>query len=216
MNLEEYRAAYSEDTAPGWDAIDQKLAEVYGIQDHRHWAPAVRHVLGGPDPLDGISVYRCAEGDGGHLHYVTFGFSSLYYDEAAVNGPFSGLGFELTIRVLERDAPSDQPGWVCSLLQNLAKYIFKSNKWFEANQWLDARGPIRQNCDTDIVGMIFVPDPVLKTIETPHGRLEFLQIAGITTPELALIRDGVQTPAAMVEELRRSSPLLITDLLRRN
>ena len=44
--------------APGWRSIDAALASLYGGQEPARFGTAIRHALGGPDPLDGISAYR--------------------------------------------------------------------------------------------------------------------------------------------------------------
>lgn len=46
----------------GWDAINASLAQLYPGQEPRHAAPVRRAILGGGDPLDGISVYRSTQG----------------------------------------------------------------------------------------------------------------------------------------------------------
>ncbi|MFO0924201.1 MAG: hypothetical protein U0905_17125 [Pirellulales bacterium] len=70
MDIAEYKSLYGDrdDAAPGWDAIDGRLREVYGDQEPQHWGTLIKHMLGGPDPLDGISAYRCSDGGRDHLH----------------------------------------------------------------------------------------------------------------------------------------------------
>src|SRR6476660_5648596 len=132
MDLAEYKRRYDErDATPGWDAINTLLREVYGDQVPMHWGTLIRYTLGGRDPLDGISAYQCTDGGIDHLHFVTYGYTSLYYDEAAVGGDFSRFGFEMTFRLASTLPPAEQPIWVCNLLQNLARYVFKTGKWFQ-------------------------------------------------------------------------------------
>ena len=78
MELEEYRLRYSEldDAAPGWDAIDARIDEIYGEQEPKHWGTIIKHMLGGPDPLDGISVYESNGGGRRYLHFETYSYSS--------------------------------------------------------------------------------------------------------------------------------------------
>lgn len=215
MDLETYKATHTaDDAAPGWDAIDARLQQIYGDQNPGHWGTVLKFSLGGPDPLDGISAYRCEGADGEHLHFVTYGFSSLYYDEESAGADFSGFGFELTFRVRAADVDAGNPSWVLGLLQYLAKYVFKSRKWFEPNHWLDARGPLNGVEGCPIVAVIFTTDSVLGTIDTPHGKVEFLQIFGITGSELAMIKEGKITPDELAAEHRVNNPLLVTDMNR--
>ncbi|HEV7281589.1 MAG TPA: suppressor of fused domain protein [Pirellulaceae bacterium] len=218
MNVEEYRARYqdTDDPAPGWDAIDARLQPIYGDQQPLHWAPDVPASLGGADPIDGISAYACADGGVDHLHFVTYGYSNLYYDEEAIGGEFSKFGFEMTFRLKSALPPTEEPKWVCNLLQNVAKYVFKSGKHFESGQFVGAGGPIRAGHPTQIVGLAFLNDPTLDPIDTPHGRVEFVQAFGITQGELDSLKSKSRTATEIVEARRATNPLLVTDLERRD
>ena len=68
----------------------------------------ISYMLGGPDPIDGISAYSC-DGDIDHLHFITFGYSSLYYDEESVGGDFRKFGFEMTFRLASNLPPKSDP-----------------------------------------------------------------------------------------------------------
>ena len=212
MNLEEYRLTYSADSAPGWDAINAKLGSIYGAQEPQHWGTLISHRLGGPDPLDGISAYLSQAGGREYLHYCSYGFSALYYDEESVGRTFSGYGFELTFRI--PPAQAADPMWVCVLLQKLARYVFQTEKWFEADQWIDLQGPINADPATTITGFALTLDPELQSIETPHGHVDFLQVFGITSAELAALKNKSMSCGELLEQHRRENPLLITDLVR--
>jgi len=185
MDIVEYKRRYGgQDAAvPGWDAIDSRLHAVYLGQEPKHWGTIIKHMLGGPDPLDGISAYQCADGGINHLHFITYGYTSLYYDEDAVGGEYSRFGFEMTFRLASKLPPPEEPIWVCNLLQNLARYVFKSGRCFEQYHWIPANGPIRLDYDIDIVGLAFLNDPKLEPLDSPHGRVEFIQAFGITQTE---------------------------------
>ncbi len=218
MDLAEYKQRFGgrDDAAPGWDAIDTRLESVYGDQEPEHWGTIIKHWMGGNDPIDGISAFECETGGIPHLHFVTYGFSSLYYDEAAVGGELSRFGFEMTLRLASPLPPVEEPVWVCNLLQNLARYVFKSGKRFEVNHWVPANGPIRARSDTALVGLIFVPDPALKPVDSPHGRVDFLQAVGITERELSTLEERKRPPEEVVNRLRGDNPMMVTDLMRRD
>src|SRR5215831_11671967 len=101
MDLAEYKRRYGErdDAAPGWEAINTRLEEVYPGQEPMHWGTILKYMFGGRDPIDGISAYQCRDGGVDHLHFITFGYSSLYYDEESVGKDFSSYGFEMTFRL---------------------------------------------------------------------------------------------------------------------
>lgn len=218
MDLAEYQRLYGDrdDAAPGWDAIDRAVDPLYPGQTPKHWGTIIKHMLGGPDPIDGISAYECRDGGVDHLHFLTYGYSSLYYDEESVGGDFSRYGFEMTFRLASPLPPTEDPIWVCNLLQNLARYVFKSGKWFEPNHWIPANGPIRADSSTDIVGLAFASDPRLPAIDTPHGRVEFLQAFGLTSSEVAALKAKQQSAAEIIARQQAMNPLLITDLNRRD
>ncbi|WP_294308264.1 suppressor of fused domain protein [uncultured Chryseobacterium sp.] len=216
MNTEEYRKQFSEDDAVGWECIDKELEKIYPGQEPLHFAPPLQYVAGGNDPLDGISVYRSAKQEK-HFHFVTYGFSELYYNEKSIGGEFSKFGFELTFR-LKMEHEDDNIHWVCNLLQNLARYVFQSGKWFEEYHLIPANGPIRIGYNTDITALSFTLDPELGKIDTPHGEVSFLQLVGLTTNEFKQLE---QNPAPtetekVIEKLRKDNALLITDLDRKS
>lgn len=217
MDLAEYKRRFGDqdDAAPGWDSITARANEVYGEQEPKHWGTAIRYSLGGPDPLDGISAYECRDGGVSHLHFVTYGYTSLYYDEESAGGEFSQYGFEMTFRLASPLPPTEEPLWVCSLLQNIARYVFETNNWFEPYQWLPANGPIRADGDTAIVGLVFLNDPTLAAVASPHGRVEFIQAFGVTQAELDGLDNTKQATERLIEQHRETNPLLVTDLARK-
>ncbi len=215
MDLTEYKRRYQDkDAAPGWDAIDARLKEVYPEQEPKHWGTIHKFMLGGPDPIDGISAYESSAGGMDHLHFCTYGYTALYYDEKSVGGEFSNFGFEMTFRLAGELPPEEDPIWVCSLLQNIARYVFDSGKWFEQYHWINANGPIRANYETDIVGLAFLHDPELPPIDSPHGRVEFIQAFGLTQKELDTLMDTKDSAEEIIEFHRKTNPLLVTDLTR--
>lgn len=217
MNLEEDRKLYKEsDKAPGWEAIDSQVREVYSDQEPKHWGTVIGHILGGPDPIDGISAYECRDGGVDHLHYLTYGYTSLYYDEEAVGGEYSRFGFEMTLRLASPLPPEEGSPWVWNLLQNLARYVFDYEKWFANYHWIPANGPIRADYPTDLVGFAFLDDPTLAAIDSPHGRVEFIQAFGITQSEVDALMEGRRTCEEIVETHRAMNPLLVTDLGRKD
>jgi len=220
MDLETYRTTFNEDDpAPGWDAIDTALSKIYGTTEPLvHWGTVVKHMLGGPDPLDGISVYGSNAGGRSHWHVVSYGFSELYYNEDSLDKEFSKFGFELTFRLLTEPewTPENDSAWTANLMQNIARHIFSSGEWFEPYHWIPANGPIKANDDTLIQGFVFVEDAELPAIDTPHGQVQFLQMVGVTDQEIAAIMDKSRTPGEVVEGLRAADPLLVCDLKRKN
>ena len=178
--------AETEDT-PGWDAITGACEQIYPEQTEPfHVSTLVPTFLGGDDPLHGISVYR-ADAPRPHWHYVTYGLTDLYGEQ---NGPgdlgVSGYGFELTFRLADDEAmkAKEPPAWPMDLLQNLARYVFRTGNAFAPNHHLDANGPIALEEETTQTALGFIEDPDLGSIETPSGSVQFVQLVGLTAEDL--------------------------------
>jgi Suppressor of fused protein (SUFU) len=216
MTKDEYKQQFSEDDAVGWLSIDKELETLYPNQEPKHFAPKLYFALGGEEPLDGLSVYESSKQED-HFHIISYGFSQLYYDEESAGEEYSKWGFELTFRLKKNLGNNNNPDWALNLIQNLAKYVFSSKKYFDEYHVFPANGPIRLDYDTDITALAFVPDPELGKIRTPNGEVIFLQLVGLTTVEYDFLKnDPVENKTEqLISELRRTNPLLITDLERK-
>lgn len=219
MTQKEYKNLFDEDDAVGWLEIDKVVEGIYGDQKPRHYAPPLHYMVGGEDPLDGVSIYD-SQKDMFHRHLVSYGMSELYYNEEAAGGEFSKWGFEFTFRLKPFDEDGDDPTWVVNLMNNLARYVIKSGKWFEEYHVIPANGPIRLNstAEINIVGVAFVSDPELGKIQTPHGEVSFLQMVGLTANEMNRITSASSAydeVKKVLDEMKTTNPLMITDLLRK-
>ena len=218
MTAKEYKQTFDEEDAVGWLAIDKKVEEIYGDNKPRHYAPPMHYALGGKDPIDGTSIYD-SDKQTFHRHLVSYGMSELYYNEEAVGGEFSKWGFEFTFRLKPFAEDEEDPLWVIEVMNNLARYVYESQNWFEEYHFVPANGPIRTETKSpvDIVGIVFVLDPELGKINTPHGEVSFLQLVGITSKELERLKanPSIDEVKKLVDEMRKTNPLLITDLTRK-
>ena len=195
----------------GWSAIDDALRGVYGDVEPQHWGTIIPYRLGGPDPLTGLSAF-VNEQYGLHWHFVTYGFSELFekeWDDPNV----SGFGFELTFR-LTKTSDEDQSAWVFNFLQNLACYVFEMGRPFGVGHTMPLNGPIRCDYDTAIQAITFATDPQLSSINTANGKVDFLQIVGITVDELEAIQ--AWNAQSFLELVARQNPLLVTDINRKS
>ena len=220
MTKEEYLAHAQEDDgwAPGWLAIDSAFEALYpGVTPlHLGTELAARAMFGGQDYIDGISLFPSPTG---YQHLVTYGMSKLYVDEESFGGDFSGWGYEMTMKV--RANTAEECWWAVNSLGNLARYTYKSERWFEPFQFVSGRGqPLRTESTTQLTSYVVVPDTEVPGIDTVHGRVDFLQLVGVTQAELDWVasesRDGA---AERAQELTTriaadNNPLLATDLSR--
>ena len=176
-------------SAPGWDAIDEEAKRVYPGQDNpKHYAALIKWAYGGPDPLDGISVY-----DGGtYWHFVTYGLSELYEKESE-DKEWSGYGMEFTFK-LKKDNYADEEHeikCICGILQQIARITFKNGEIFNHFEYLYTG----QTCGIDarqisnITGFITIPDTEFQTLNTKNGKVNFVEFIGATNNELLALKN---------------------------
>jgi hypothetical protein len=176
---------YDDDSAPGWDAIDAALAELYGDREpDRHYGTVMRWSLGGDDPLDGLSAYKITDEGPAHWHVVSYGMTELY-DKESDDPDESGWGFEFTMRVACDPEDDEPPAWALNFLQNIGRYVFNTGNVFAAGHHMNINGPIALDHDTKIRAIAFSDPPKLPVeVESPHGTFGFLHVVGITLDEL--------------------------------
>lgn len=196
--------------SPGWDAIDAALVPLYAAVSPKHYGTGLPYRLGGPDPLHGISAYLRTD-PVPHWHFVTYGFSELFAKEWE-NPAISGWGFELTFRLACAPDAAEPPAWALNFLQNMGRYVFKSGNAFAAGHYMNLNGPIALGIETAIRSIAFLDDPELPPIDTPHGKLKFLQVVGITVDEEVALKQWSTLEALAV--LSAHLPLMMTDLSR--
>ena len=184
----------------GWDAITQAMLALYpGQTDPIHYAPVLSYRMGGNDPLDGISIYD----SGSYYHFVTYGFSELYEKESQ-HAAYSGLGFELTLKlkkdgIRKRDKEYKN---ICGILQTLARMSFEDGDIFSPEEYIYTGQTIGIDADgsSQITGFLTRED-ALSTMDTPNGKVQFVQLVGATDAELKALVDGNTTVSALLEKL---------------
>ena len=170
--------------AIGWHAIEEEFLRIYpGQTNPKHYGTIIRWIFGGNDPLDGISVY-----DGGdYWHFVSFGQTEIYEKESDVK-EISGYGYELTFK-LKKDNYEDEEAEIrniCGILQMIARLTFTKNEIFQPFEFIYTGQTVgidaRQK--SNLTGFITIKDPTVETIDTPNGKVEFLELIGMTDAEL--------------------------------
>lgn len=173
----------------GWDAIENEARRIYPNQDNpKHYATLIKWKFGGPDPLDGISVYDA----GDYWHFVTYGLSELYEKESE-DKEWSGYGMEFTFK-LKKDCYTDEEQeiqCICGLLQQIAQITFTSGEIFNAYEYLytgQTEG-IDSRQISNITGFITIPDTNFSTLDTENGRVDFVEFIGVTNDELLALKN---------------------------
>ncbi|XP_058241925.1 suppressor of fused homolog isoform X2 [Hemibagrus wyckioides] len=209
---------------PGLQAIYAECRRLYPDQPNPLQVTAiVKYWLGGPDPLDYISMYRnvgCPALDvQEHWHYVSLGLSDLYGDNrvhefTGQDGP-SGFGFELTFRLKREPGETAPPTWPAELMQGLARYVFQSENTFCSGDHISWHSPL-DNSESRIQHMLLTEDPQMQPVQTPFGLVSFLQIVGVCTEELQAAQQW--NGQGILDLLRgvhvAGGPWLITDMRR--
>src|SRR5262245_4865264 len=203
--------SFTQSVTPGWDAIEARLATIYGEQEPKHWGTVMRFADGGPDPLDGISAYR--GDDPPHWHFVTFGFSELD-EKKSSDRKVSGWGFELSFRVKRGKREASPPEWPLPLLQKLARYVFNTKMPFDDEHYIRWGGPVTKLEQTSLEAVVFADDQLLGEFTTPNGRMKVLKAIAITADEHDFAAD--QGPDKLLARLLRQNPLGVIDLKRRS
>ena len=193
--------------SPGWQAIDDAAATLYGDAPPRHvgYQPPAAF----SDNLQGCSAYRAQD----HWHYISYGLSELYVPAPEDDPEFSGWGFELTMRVPGDE--SEPPQWPFTMINEMAKHVNSNRVLLEPGHRIDLRTPVTgfphlpDAPDTGLTVFAVCIDPELGEIDTPNGRVAFLQLVGITAGEKEEM--VASSTADVLGRLADISPWLITD-----
>ncbi len=192
MNLYEKKIRLEEEICKdGWNAIEEAFLKAFPGQDNpRHWGVMIPWQLGGNDPLQGMSAY-----DGGdYWHCVTFGLSELWEKETG-NKEYSGYGMEFTMRLKKgcynAEDEENELRCVFGIFQAIARMTFTNGELFLPWEWLYTGQ--KQGMDyrqaSKLTGFITLPDTKIPPIDTPNGKVEFVEFVGATDAELVRIKD---------------------------
>lgn len=185
----------------GWDAIDELCRKVYPDQlNPKHYAPLFKYRFGGNDPLDGISVYDAKD----YWHFITYGLTELYEKESD-DKEVSGFGMELTFK-LKKDHYEDEESeikCICSILQTIARITYNNGEVFEPYEYIYTRqtAGIDSQQKSNITGFITIPDDKFTEINTPNGKVHFVQLIGATDNELKALYEKRITVKELVGKL---------------
>lgn len=186
--------------ARGWDAITEAFEKLYpGQENPRHYATAIPWILGGPDPLQGISIY-----DGGdYWHFVSYGLSELYEKESE-DLEWSGYGFELTLK-LKKAGLADEDAelrTICGIFQSLARLTFQKGEIFQQNEYIytgQTQGMDNRQ-QSKLTGFITALDEAGEIV-TPNGKVQFVMLIGATDAELKALYEKRTTVSEIAEKI---------------
>lgn len=215
MTKEEFLTRLKEDEeySPGWQAIDDAFEKLYPGQNPDHFGTVMtsRAIFGGDEYLDGFSIYNSPKG---YKHLVTYGMTVLYGDEDAFGGEWNGWGYEMTIKLKEKDSKSCM--WAIDMMSNLARYTYKTERFFEANQYVKGSGTsLHIGTDSLITALLLVNDTEAEPQTSVYGKTEFIQLVGITEAELGAIMEDKNNIPELIERMKADGNVdLVTDMKR--
>ncbi|KAJ8980094.1 hypothetical protein NQ317_008555 [Molorchus minor] len=187
-------------TPAGLESLYSLCRKIYPDQVNPLQVTALlKYWLGGPDPLDYISMYANPgipqENIPPHWHYIRikkYYFAVLVYQtstEMVESMTFQVLkvclvlDFELTFRLKREPEETAPPTWPATLMQSLAKYVFHSGNTLCSGDHVSWHCAL-DNSESRIQHMLMTTDLQLKTAHTPFGSVDFIQIVGICAEEL--------------------------------
>lgn len=186
--------------APGWDAITERFAVLYPEQKKPlHFGTYAGFKAGEAGPLDGINVYNGKD----FFHFVTLGLSELYEKQNG-NSERSGYGFELTLKLKKEGLqnPALEIRHVCSLLQMLAGVTVNHGHQYLPGQCLATGMPKGFDAMQKSALTCFVTkEDELGVIATPFGRVQLVQVIGITDAEMERVKKKELTPQQLAEQI---------------
>ena len=215
MTKEEFLIRLNEDEeySPGWQAIDDAFEKLYPGQNPDHFGTIMtsRAIFGGDEYLDGFSVYSSSKG---YKHLVSYGMTVLYGDEEAFGGEWNGWGYEMTMKLKEKDTESCM--WAIDMMSNLARYTYKTGRFFEPNQYVKGSGTsLHIGTDSLITALLLVNDTEAEPQTSVYGKTEFIQLVGITESEIQAIIDDRNNIPRLIELMKADgNEDLVTDMNR--
>jgi hypothetical protein len=121
----------------------------------------------------------------------------------------SGFGFELVLRVPAPAQGEEPPAWALALLEQLAEYVGQTGNLFAPGHTFALGGPLTHEPSCRLTGLLFAKDPELQGRQGPFGRVDFLEVVGISEAERAAAK--AWSSAGLQSLLAERDALLVTD-----
>ena len=147
-------------------------------------------------PLAEVVVFRATR-PVPHWHYVTYGLSELD-GKRSTDPRLSGFGVEYTLRLVD-DSPAP-PEWPINLLRFLAAQTWATRAPYDPTHSARLPGPMLESVSSGVEGFAGFEDVDLKPLDTPSGRVTFVNIIPLMKGEYALI--GSWNALKVAEEIR--------------
>ena len=120
----------------------------------------------------------------------------------------------MTMKLKEEDTKNCM--WAISMMSNLARYTYKTSRFFEPDQYVKGNGTsLHIGEDSLITALLLVNDTEVESQMTVYGKTEFIQLVGITNPEIQAIIEDPNNVNRLIEFMKADgNEALITDMRR--
>lgn len=121
------------------------------------------------------------------------------------NPEYSGYGMEFTFK-LKKDNYEDEEKeikCICGILQAIARITFSKGEIFNVFEYLytGQTTGIDVKQQSNITGFITVPDNKFQTLNTPNGKVEFVEFIGVTNKEIEAVKNKEITVKELYEKI---------------
>lgn len=194
---------------PGWQPLVAACTRHYPDQvpPMRAGAPGARYGT----RLDCVLAFRAVR-PVPHWLYVSAGLSDLWATSPGTDSK-AGMGFELTFRLADpfaENPDSEPPQWPVNFLKLLGSYVFSHQATFDPSDFVSMESPLSEGSELCHLGVI--ADPELGTTQLPGGKVQFLQMVGLTNDDLQDLLDW--NPRRFLELYQEVYPGGVTHLDR--
>jgi hypothetical protein len=137
----------------------------------------------GRAPIEEIVAHR-ASGPTPHWHYTTYGLSELG-EKTSDDRSLSGFGVEYTVRLVD-DSP-EPPVWPMNLLRFIAYRVADTREPFDPRHSSNLPAGLLDQVSPGVEGLGFIEDADLGTVDTPNGKLTFVNVIPLARDEWWLV-----------------------------
>lgn len=202
-NLEEKRKEYElseKMRTRGRDMIYETFDILYHKKPFDCLAPMHHWKATGKDPLEVVEMYDA----GDYWHFVSLGLSELY-EKVSDNPEISGFGMELTFKLKKDDSIDfdEEKQAIYKNMQIIATAAYIDGMIFKPYEYIytGQTDGIDYNHKSNLVGFITIPDPSVASMMTPNGKVEFIELIGVTKEEMDKLINKELTVKELYEQL---------------
>lgn len=106
--------------------------------------------------------------------------------------------------------------WAINMMSNLARYTYKTERFFEPNQYVKGNGTSLHIGENSLItALLLVNDTEVESQLSVYGKTDFIQLVGITESEIqAIIEDKNNIPKLIELMKADGNEDLVTDMRR--